>query len=235
MATPGASIADRITDLIGSDYATVPSLSYKDLINAAFNEVVDNVFEELLLKYSRTPGRLEGDTEWLVEDRKILKVTRVDANSSGVERDCEYADKQRFSESQDTNSLYFSTVFSPVYHLDSKNAGAATLKIFPVCNGSGQEGRIWYFSYATNSIDLTAITAATLNTISYLPGTLIHAIVLKSCINILNAYISNFVQDDEDSELQQMIEKQIVQLKNDYMGEMARFGDSEKQQVGGTE
>ena len=73
MATPGATIADRITDLIGSEYATVPNLSYKDLINAAFNEIVDNVFEELLMKYSRTPGRLEGDTEWLVEDRKILK------------------------------------------------------------------------------------------------------------------------------------------------------------------
>ena len=50
MATPGATIADRITDLIGAEYATIPSLSYKDLINAAFNEVADMVSEDLLLK-----------------------------------------------------------------------------------------------------------------------------------------------------------------------------------------
>ena len=68
-----ATIGSRITDLIGSEYATIPSLSYKDLINAAFNEVADSMKPELLLKYSRTPGRLEGATEWLVEDRKILK------------------------------------------------------------------------------------------------------------------------------------------------------------------
>ena len=43
MATPGASIADRITDLIGSEYATIPSISYIDLINAAFNEVADTM------------------------------------------------------------------------------------------------------------------------------------------------------------------------------------------------
>ena len=164
MATPGASIADRITDLIGSDYATVPSLSYKDLINAAFNEVVDSVFEDLLLKYSTNPGRLEGATAWLVEDRKILKVTRVDANSSGVERECTYVDRVSFAAAQDSSSIYFATAYSPVYHIDSKNAGAASLSIIPVCNGLGQEGRIWYFSYATNSTDLSAVTSATLNT-----------------------------------------------------------------------
>ena len=46
MATPGASIGDRISDIIGSDYSSVPDLSYKDLINAAFNEVADMVNEE---------------------------------------------------------------------------------------------------------------------------------------------------------------------------------------------
>jgi len=235
MATPGANIQDRIIDLIGSDFATVPNLSYKDLVNAAFNQVVDMVYEDLLLKYSRTPGRLEGDTEWLVEDRKILKVTRVDSNSNGVERDCEYVDKQGFSESQDSNSIYQATVFSPVYHLDSKNDGAATLKIFPVCNASGQEGRIWYFSYANDSTNLMSITASTLNTSYYLPGSLIHAIVLKSCINILNAYISNFVQDDEDMELQQMIEKQSAKLTQDFMAEITRYSDQEKQAIGGSE
>ena len=48
----GATISQRITDLIGSEYATIPSLSYKDLIVAAFNEVADMVSVDILLKYS---------------------------------------------------------------------------------------------------------------------------------------------------------------------------------------
>ena len=44
-----ATIANRITDLIGSTYSTIPSNSYKALINAAFNEVADTIKPELLL------------------------------------------------------------------------------------------------------------------------------------------------------------------------------------------
>ena len=105
-----ATIGNRIADLIGDTYSTIPSNSYKDLINAAFNEIADNMKTELLLKYSKTPGRLEGETEWLVEDRKILKVTRVDANSNGVERDCKYLDVTEYSRAKDSSSLYYATV-----------------------------------------------------------------------------------------------------------------------------
>lgn len=225
MATPGATIADRITDLIGSEYATIPSLSYKDLINAAFNEVADLISEDLLLKYSTNPGRLEEASEWLVEDRKILKVTRVDANSGGVERECEYLDKAAFAAAQDSGSVYYATAFSPVYHIDSKNTGAATLKIFPVCNADGQEGRIWYFSYATNLTDLTAINAATLNGTHELPSNCIHAIVLKSCANILQSYINHQVQEEEDSEMLAMVVQQLQGLETSFQNEIKRFMD----------
>ena len=224
MATPGSTIADRITDLIGATYATIPNLSYKDLINAAFNEVVDMVSEDLLLKHSKTPGILQSNSEWLVEDRKILKVTRVDANSSGLERECNYVDRTGFQLASDSNSIYYATKYSPVYHLDSANDGAATLKIMPE-PGNDQKGRIWYFSYATNAVDLTAVTAATLNTSYYLPSNSIHAIVLKSCINILQSYISNQIQDEEDVEILQMIQSQIQGLEKDFQTEISRFMD----------
>ena len=50
-----ATIANRISDLIGDTYSTIPSNSYKDLINAAFNEVADMMSEDLLLKHPKTP------------------------------------------------------------------------------------------------------------------------------------------------------------------------------------
>ena len=92
----GGTLGQRITDLIGSEYNTIPAYA-GDLINAAINETADLMSEDLLLKYSRTPGILEANTEWLVEDRKILKVTRVDADSSGIERECNPVDRDVFA------------------------------------------------------------------------------------------------------------------------------------------
>ena len=233
MATPGATIAERIEDLIGADYATVPSLSYKDLINAAFNEVADMLSVDLLIKYSAASHAVTSaasGTEgsgYSIEDKKILKVSWVDANSSGKERECELVDRVRFSESKDTNSIYNATVYSPVYNVNG-NTAAAEVLIFPHCNGSGQSGRIFYFAYATNSTDLTTITAATLNTSHFLPSNLIHAIVLKACINILTSYISNQVQDEEDTEMLQLITSQLQSLQTSFQTEITRYVDPQK-------
>ena len=216
----------RITDLIGSEYNTIPT-NAGDLINAAINEVADMMSEDLLLKYSRTPGVLEANTEWLVEDRKILKVTRTDADSSGIERECVYLDRAAFSAAQDSNSLYYATVNSPVYHLDSANAGAATLKIMPVPT-TPQKGRIWYFQYVTGSLPdgtITDLAEVQVNTHLFMPSNSMHAIALKSSINILQSYVSDFVQDEEDQEMVQMIQAQIKGLQFDFQQEMTRFMD----------
>ena len=182
MATPGSTIADRITDLIGATYATIPNLSYKDLINAAFNEVADMVSEDLLLKHSNTPTNVTSASGVSIEDKKILKVIRVDANSpNGIDRECKFLDETEYSSAADSGSIYQATKYSPVYTIYTQTAASEVL-IHPVCNGSGQVGRIWSFAYATNAVDLTAVTAATLNTSYYLPSNSIHAIVLKSCI-----------------------------------------------------
>ena len=50
-----------------------------------------------------------------------------------------------------------------------------------------------------------------------------HAIALKSSINILKAYISNQVQEEEDIELMQMIQAQMGILEKDFQTEMQRY------------
>ena len=90
-----ATIGNRIADLIGDTYSTIPSNSYKDLINAAFNECADTIKPELLLKYSAAPTTVTSASGVSVEDKKILKVTRIDYNG-GVERDCKYLERTEF-------------------------------------------------------------------------------------------------------------------------------------------
>lgn len=219
----GGTIALRITDLIGEQYST-DATYFGDMINAAINEIADMIDKEMLLKYSKTPGILQSNSEWLVEDRKILKVTRVDSDSSGVERECIKVNRARFGAAGDSGSIHYATAYSPIYHLDSANTGTATLKILPE-PGTTQKGRIWYFSYVADGTDSIGITQATVNSTLYLPSMAINAIALKSSINILNAYVSNQIQDEEDVELMQMIQNQIQVLEKSYLSEMQRFVD----------
>ena len=68
----GGNLSQRITDLIGSGYSTEAAYA-GDLINSAINEIADMLPDDVLLKYSKTPGVLTSNSEWLVENRKILK------------------------------------------------------------------------------------------------------------------------------------------------------------------
>lgn len=221
MPTDGGTIANRITDLIGSQYTD--AAYYGDLINAAINEIADMVSEDLLLKYSPTPTAVESASGVSVEDKKILKVTRIDSNG-GTERECLPLERTAFAVAKESDSIYKATVFSPVYKMESNNA-ATTLVIYPDCDSSGQEGKIFYFPYVADSYDAKDITGATLNTTLFLPSNLIHAVALKSSVNILSAYISNQVQDEEDSELLGMVNAQKQSLEGQFQSEIQRFMD----------
>jgi hypothetical protein len=218
----GATISQRITDLIGSEYATIPSLSYKDLIVAAFNEVADMVSVDILLKYSPVAAQqLAADVTngYNVEDKKILLVLRRDGDS--IDRACSALTLPEYNAAKDTSSIYQATKFSPVYTIDSNNA-TGPLRILPDCTDT-EKGFIYYFNYATNSTDLTGIDSAELHSVHNMPSNLIHAVVLKSCLNILLAYISEQIQDEEDVELMQMIQNQIQGLEKAFLQEMQRF------------
>ena len=220
----GGNLGQRITDLIGATYNT--EVDYAgDLINAAINEIADMLNPDVLIKYSTTPGELTSNSEWLVEGRKILKVTRTDTNSTSVEKECTAVDRAFFADAGDNGSIYKATAYSPIYHHDTANAGAGTIKVLPEPTAD-QKARIWYFEYVTATtpdVDITDLTDATLNTTVYLPNNLMHAIALKSSINILKAYISNQVQDEEDIELMQMIQAQMGILEKDFQTEMQRY------------
>ena len=59
----------------------------------------------------------------------------------------------------------------------------------------------------------------------YLPSELIHAVALKSSVNLLSAYISNQIQDEEDIEMMQMLQAQIQLLEKSYTQEISRYMD----------
>ena len=88
----------------------------------------------------------------------------------------------------------------------------------------------------TDSLSITYDSATGDNTtasnINGLPDSCLQAVVIKACLNILQAYISDFVQDEEDNEMLSMLSTQMQSLQGLFQSEMARFTEQDKQPRG---
>ena len=210
------SFADRITDLISSDYTDFNSEA--DLFNAAVAEVVDSMPIELLLKYAVDPEDLDNSTPtWTsVAANKVLLVTRLDA-SGGSNRECIAVSIQDFEKAKDANSIYLATKHSPVYAYLT-DTGTTALNIYPTPTAD-ETVKVYYFAYPSSDL------VASASSIAGLPDECYQAIVLKASINILDAFVSNAVQDEEDSEILAMLSSQRQILKEAYTDEMIRFSE----------
>ena len=210
-----ATFAQRIEELIGSDYTTIAANSYVDLFNAAIAEVADMLPTELLLKYAIGPILLDGNTPtWAnVEGDKVLLATREEGDG-GPHRECTQVSIQDFERTKDINSIYLATAHSPVFAFTT-TGGNTSLTLYPAPT-STEGAKIYYFHYpSTDNTGATSLTG--------FPNEVEQAVVLKACINILQTYVSDFVQDDEDQELQTMITTQMQALNNMYTSEMSRY------------
>lgn len=215
-----ATFTERITDLIGSEYIDIASLSVDDLFNAATNEVADMLPTELLLKYCATKTDINAGTGMDgTEEKKILLVLREINDTDNTYVQCKPVPFADFLKVQQTDSIYFPTVESPVYVYGSTAINDVKLKIFPVPTAN-QLGIVWSFVYATGSNTGASI-------LSGLPDMCLQAVVLKACINILQAYISNFVQDEEDNEMLGMLNAQIQSISALYTLEINRFKEAD--------
>lgn len=213
-----ATFDTRIKDLIG-DYTTrLDSNHRSDLLNTSIAMVADSVKPELLLKYAKAPQSITDSSGWnSIEGKKVLLVTRLDA-SGGVDRECQIVSISEFSQAADTDSMYEATAFSPIACYTTSGA-VAVLKVLPVPTGT-ESVNVYYFEYPTS--DLTASNDATLNAAG-IPDQLFHVIALKTSIVMLQAYMSNAVQDEEDQEIVSIVQAQIASLIQQYELEIARF------------
>lgn len=213
-----ANFDARLVDLIGDYAAKINDNHEIDLLNASIAEVADSVPPELLLKYAVTPQVLNNSTPtWNgVEGKKVLLITRKDGDS--VDRSCDIVGIPMFSQAKDSDSVYEATSFSPVA-CHTTTGGVASIELYPVPTAS-QTANIYYFTYPiTNQKEQTDTQ---LNA-SGIPFQLLHAIALRTAITMLQAYISDSIQDDEDSEIATMLSQQIVSLSTQYGAEMQRF------------
>jgi hypothetical protein len=214
-----ATIASRITDMIGSEYSTIPSLSYEDLIRAAVNSIADAINPDLLLKYAHYRTNVDSsDGMDAIEEKKILLVTREVSNSGTEVRQCSLVPSHEFDRVLNSGSIYFATAESPVYTIEY-HATDPKLKIAPVPDND-QLGYVYHFNYLG-----TSDTPSGESDINGLPDVCLQAVVLQACVNILSTYISDFIQDEEDTEMLQMLTAQKQLIEQSLLIEINRFID----------
>ena len=214
-----ATIGQRIEELIGSAYSTIPTNSKSDLINAAISEVADMLPADLLMKYLNDSNVADIGVDGAyttVEGKKVLLVTReINDSATSPTAEAVAVPIQEFYQCQDSDSMYEATAYSPVYSYKASGGTGSDLVIYPIPTGN-QAGKVHYFAYPTSDQSGN-------NTITGLPSEVTQAIVVKASVNILQTYISDFVQDEEDTELQQMLTAQMQLLQTNFANEMKRF------------
>ena len=224
-----ATMAERIQDLIGFDYASNSINSEDEALETASAEVIDLAPTSLLLKYAVAPADLYTDnTTYAVEGKKILRVIRLDA--SGVARVCEKVDIDTFKEiTIGTDSIYLPTKHSPVWTEDPES-GSPLLNVFPTPTAAGTDlaeaAKVYFITYPVGA------STDSLSAIDGIPNELEHAIALRASTYILQTMISDAVQDDEDNEMQTMLNNQLQSIQGMYQAEMQRLTGEKGEQIG---
>ena len=120
----------------------------------------------------------------LATNAKILDVVRINANSNGEALKCSPINPAYRSNAANTDSIYYASVNSPVYYIDSTSGNAPVLTILPTPEAT---------QTATISMVLPASSvAADATAIDNFPSELYHGVVLYAAGQLLHHKMSEF-------------------------------------------
>ena len=210
-----ASIKDKFKDILGTEVFTNASNIADDAINAAIGEVANLVPTELLLKYAPEPTLLDGDPATLsVTGKKVLLVQKEDLENNLVT--CMEMNPIDFAAAGNDKSMYEATNLSPVFSIHYLD-GSGILDMRPRAD-STYRAFVHLFTYPT-----TVWSASSAATFENLPEEIEQAILYRAALSVIQAYISNAVEEEEDVEMQTMLNNQMQSLQALYQTEIAPF------------
>jgi len=203
-------ILNRVKDLVGDPTAGFDASDPP--YNSAINEVIDLTPADILIKDASLHSMTSD--EWTSGgDKKILKVLRRDGDSGSMVPATEIA-REEWDLHNNTDSIYYRSSFAPKFSLFSDGTNTK-LMVTPTPTVS-QKADVYYLAYNPGTLNSDA-------TVPKVSASLEQAIVLKTAINILANKISDAVQDEEDSEILQLLQAQSANLQSLYQVEMSRI------------
>ena len=144
---------------------------------------------------------------------KILHVMR-ESGTNDDWRDCRKIPIGLKDRVTDTTSLHYASAYNPAYILSQYGA----VLVFPAPSGSSGQYRIYYVNKTpVDNVDGSALAHGD-STIRYFPDDKVYLVVIYAGIKALEAKLSSYTIDEEDSELVVSLQSILQQLRADYNG-----------------
>lgn len=208
-------IITRIKDLVGDEVTDIEG--YKDLINSGFNHAADLIPSNSELWRAST---VHVGTDLTIDaaDAKLLLITRRD--SDGVFRVAKEVSLDYLKRGEDSTSIYYNAgnYRNPIYSYDADG----DIIIRP----SATHYNIYRYVYLTNQ-DITTLTSGATHADASTWGFPEQALflgILKASSYLLQAKISDSVQEEEDTELLSLLQGQVSTIDKMVMEELQRLG-----------
>jgi hypothetical protein len=221
------TIANTIQDLIGSDMDETLVTTYEDLIASGFNFIADTISSksELWDNSLLSSADITSSTYTINDNSKSTKVISVTRTESGdIERIASEVSYNDYLRGTGTTSIFYhgKSTRSPIWSM--KPTGDLIISPTPV---AASPAKVYYFEYIDNAISTLSATALHQSAAGAgqgFPRQAFQAGCIKAALNLINALISNAVQDDEDAELLQLLQAQSAYLQTQLQTEMQRLG-----------
>ena len=206
-----SSIITRIKDLVGDEVTSIEG--YKDLINSGFNYAADLIPSDSELWRSALIESTTDLSTIKASNSKVILVTRQDSNS--VDRVAKEVSLDYLKRGQaDPTSIYYNAgnYRNPIYSFEPN--GDMVIK------PTGGTVAIYRYVYLVE----TDITEKTDGTDFDFPQQALNLGILKACSYLLQAKISEAVQEEEDNELFALTQGQISTIDKMIQEELQRLG-----------
>ena len=190
------------------------------LIADTINEWVEKAPIELLYKHSIESLTIPNEGV-AVSNKKLLKVFRDG-------RICAVKDFEKHDMFTDSGSIHYASKYTPVCYIEALGATEVTgdivgphLKIFPLLENA-ETAKGYFFTYQTT-------ISPTLETTSVpgVPPRMAPLIVLSVTEKVLAHKLGMMIHEEEDSEVSQIIEKQLQFVRVQIQEQAQRLGIGE--------
>jgi hypothetical protein len=147
---------------------------------------------------------------------RIISVIREagadgDADGSTAWRPCRKVPTFLQSRVVDTDSMYFASIYNPVFIIDADGA----INVYPTPDGTNDGFKVFYINHEPMDGSGGTLTHVD-STIKFFPNDKIYLVVLYAAIASLEAKLGEYAIDEEDTDLVQAIQVNLAELNKKY-------------------
>jgi len=149
----------------------------------------------------------------------VMREANADGSSDGSTawEKCRLVPASLQSKVVDSSSLYFASIYNPVYVIENNN----TINVYPVPEANNGM-KIIYINEEPRDITNNAALVHTHENIKYFPNDKVYLVVIYAAIKCLEAKMADYTITEEDPELVTTIVQNLATLKQQYEGAFSK-------------